>query len=509
MNEEEIAGENQDEMDDAEVSYWDSYEDYYEEYYYDEEFYEDYNWEERDNPCSKSYYTQNRFVARNILASDLGIIAKGGNANSLLVSVTNLVTAQAMPGAEITLYNYQQQPVANAVTDNDGMVTLKCTEKPFLLIAKKDKQRGYLRLDDGSSLSLSQFDVSGQVIQKGLKGFIYGERGVWRPGDTLFLTFILEDKQKSLPENHPVIFELYNPQGQIYTRINKKTGSNGFYSFAVPTRPDVPTGYWNARIKVGGTEFSKTLKIETIKPNRLKINIGFGVDKLTVNDKSLFGDLVVTWLHGAPARNLKAKVDVTLTQNETTFSKYPDYKFTDPSRTFSSEEQTIFDGRIDEQGKARISAALSVEQRSPGMLKANLLTRVFEESGDFSTDFFSLPYSPYSSYVGIRTPEGDKRGMLLTDTLQWVDVVTVDNNGNPVNRAGLEVNVYKINWRYWWESSSDDLAEYIGNNYNHPIVSKKVTTTNGKGRFSFRINRPEWGRFFIRVLDPVSGHASR
>ena len=506
--EEEDSGENQDELEDAEVSYWDSYEDYYDEYYYDGDFYEDYNWEERDNPCSQSYYSQNRFVARNILASDLGIIAKGGIGNSLLVSVTNLVTTKAIAGAEITLYNFQQQPVANAVTDNDGMGFLKCDEKPFLLIAKKDNQRGYLRLDDGSSLSLSQFDVSGQVVQKGLKGFIYGERGVWRPGDTLFLTFLLEDKQKSLPDNHPVIFELYNPQGQIYTRITKRTGSNGFYSFAVPTRPDVPTGYWNARIKVGGTEFGKTIKIETIKPNRLKIAIGFGVDKITVNDKALFGDLAVTWLHGAPARNLKAKVDVTLTQNETTFRKYPEYKFTDPSRTFTSEEQTIFDGRIDEQGKARISADLSVDQRAPGMLKANLVTRVFEESGDFSTDFFSLPYSPYSSYVGIKTPEGDKRGMLLTDTAQWVDVVTVDNDGNPVNRGILEVSIYKINWRSWWESSPDNLAEYIGNNYNHPLVSKKVATTNGKGRFSFQINRPEWGRFFIRVLDPASGHAA-
>jgi alpha-2-macroglobulin len=499
--------ESYDEVEDTETSYWDSYEDYYEDYYYDDEYY-DYNWEERDDPCTKSYYTQNRFVARNILASDLGIIAKGGNNNNLLVSVTNLVSAQTISGAEITILDYQQQSVAKGVTDNNGMANLTCSEKPFLLIAKKDNQRGYLRLDDGSSLSLSQFDVSGNVVQKGLKGFIYGERGVWRPGDTLFLTFILEDKLKSLPENHPVIFELYNPQGQLYARNTKKTGSGSFYTFVTPTRTDAPTGNWNVRVKVGGTEFNKTLKIETIKPNRLKINLSFGTEKLTVNDKSLYGDLLVTWLHGAPARNLRAKVDVTFIPAETEFKKYPDYKFTDPSRSFSSEEQTIFDDNIDEQGKARISAGLSVEKRSPGMLKANLLTRVFEEGGDFSSDFFSIPYSPYSSYVGIRPPEGDKRGMLLTDTLQWVDVVTVDNNGNPVSRSNLEVNVYKINWRYWWENATDDLAEYVGNNYNYPVVTKKITTSNGKGGFNFRINRPEWGRFFLRVYDPVSGHAA-
>ena len=57
------------------------------------------------------------------------------------------------------------------------------SKKPFLLVAKKEKERGYLKLDDGNSLSLSMFNVSGQQLKKGVKGFIYGERGVWRPGD--------------------------------------------------------------------------------------------------------------------------------------------------------------------------------------------------------------------------------------------------------------------------------------------------------------------------------------
>jgi uncharacterized protein YfaS (alpha-2-macroglobulin family) len=36
-----------------------------------------------------------------------------------------------------------------------------------------------------------------------LKGFIYGERGVWRPGDTLFLSFMLEDEKKVLASHSP------------------------------------------------------------------------------------------------------------------------------------------------------------------------------------------------------------------------------------------------------------------------------------------------------------------
>ena len=38
---------------------------------------------------------------------------------------------------------------------------LFCERKPFLVIAKKDKDRNYLKVNDGSSLSLSSFDVAG------------------------------------------------------------------------------------------------------------------------------------------------------------------------------------------------------------------------------------------------------------------------------------------------------------------------------------------------------------
>src|SRR5512133_2036656 len=288
-DEENVTEEEEDVME-YEPSYWDSYEENYDEYY-DYEY--DYNWEERDDPCSESYYVYGKSVARNILASDLGIIAKQGSDQTLFCAVTSLVTSNPVQGVEVTLYNYQQQPVGKGTTDNNGFVTISAEEKPFLLIAKSEKQRGYLRLDDGSSLSLGAFDVSGKTVPKGLKAFIYGERGVWRPGDTLFLTCILEDKQKRLPASHPVVFELINPKGQLYSRATKTSGLNGFFTWAVATSPDAITGNYNLRVRVGGTLFEKTLKIETIKPNRLKINIDFHTQKLSFAHPEVKGDMDV------------------------------------------------------------------------------------------------------------------------------------------------------------------------------------------------------------------------
>lgn len=493
-----------DSWDEGETSYWDSYEDYYDYY---EGYGYDYNWEERDNPCTSSFYTADRWIARNILASDLGIIAKEGD-DGLLCAVTNLTDSKPLAGVELSLLNYQQQVMSSGKTDRNGFAELKYTGKPFLVIARYEKQRGYLRLDDGSSLSLGAFDVSGDVVQKGIKGFIYGERGVWRPGDTLFTTFVVEDRQDVLPEGHPVIFELYGPQGQLYNRTVKTSGTGGFYCAALPTDAEVPTGNWNLRVKAGGAVFEKTLKVETVKPNRLKIDLSLGVPRISASDPDVTGTLTSRWLHGAVAGNLRATVSVVLTEENTVFPSYSSFQFTDPSREFSSEEQEVFDGTTDATGTVQVPAGITAASNAPGMLKANFTVRVFERGGDFSVDRFSVPFSPYRVYVGLRTPEGDKRGMLLTDTTHRVDVVTLDEDGKPMSVGNLEATVYKLNWRNWWEPDGGELANYMGNTYNDPVVSTTLSTRNGKGSFSFRIDRPEWGRFYVRVADPEGGHAA-
>lgn len=61
-------------------------------------------------------------------------------------------------------------------------------------------------------------------------------------------------------------------------RLVRSNAENGFYKFATATEADAPTGNWLGRVKVGGTEFTQSIKIEMVKPNRLKINLDFGVE---------------------------------------------------------------------------------------------------------------------------------------------------------------------------------------------------------------------------------------
>ncbi len=481
-----------------------------EEYYYDYYYYypPGYEWEERDNPCHVSYYNGSRWIRRNVFASNLGIIAKGISDKTLKIAVTDIRSTEPLSGVKVEVYDYQQQKISETTTNSDGFADIKLEEKPFLLIAKKGNEKGYLRLDDGSSLSISMFDLTGNEVQKGIKGFIYGERGVWRPGDTLFLTFILEDKKDVLPAGHPVSFELVNPQGQIVTTMVKTKGLNGFYDFTTKTDPDAPTGIWTINVQVGGSKFRKNIRIETVKPNRLKINLDYGVSVISADNSNLQGNLKVKWLHGAVAKNLKANVTVTLSSIQTKFKNFEGYNFDDNSKSFWAEEQVIFDERVNAAGEAKVKADLGSFTQSPGMLKANFMVRAFEEGGEFSTDFFSIPYAPYKNFIGIKLPKsGNYRDMLVTDSTYAAKIVAVDENGKPVSVSGLEVSLYKLKWRWWWEVSGNNFGNYMGYKSEDLMQTRKVDVVGGQGVYNFKIDYPDWGRFMIRIIDPVGGHS--
>ena len=475
-------------------------------YWYEDEYYY-YDWDERDNPCNKAFYRKDRVVKRNVLASNLGLVAKQGDAGNLFL-VSDLVTTQPVANATVELFDFQQQLIGSAQTDKEGKAQIPTDKTPFVLLAKSGSQRGYLRLDDGHSLSLSRFDIGGSTYQEGIKGFIYGERGVWRPGDDIFLTFILEDKAGKLPEQHPVNFELRDPKGKLVEQQVKTNGNGGFYTFPVHTDSDAPTGNYRAKISVGGAHFFKTVKVETITPNRLKIQLDLGPQSFSPSAKVDRFQLQANWLHGAVASNLNAKVSATLRANPGSFSGYEEYVFWDPIRRYEGEETVIFEGKLNSSGQASIPTNFSMDRVAPGRLKAHIRTQVFEPGGNVSTDNYSMDFHPYTTYVGIKAPKIQSwSDILALNEAHAIDIVTLDDQGQKVDRRGLKLKVYKLDWKWWWDRSYNELANYQGKMYSQPVQEHTLQTRGGEATWKLQINEPDWGRYLIRVEDP-GGHVT-
>ena len=503
------------------VSTDETYEDELEEQYWDNEIYRwrdyTYNWQENDNPCHPAYYNQDRIISSNVLGSDLGLIVKESSNRSYHFITNNLLTTNPESGVKIKLYNYQQQLVETVMTDSEGMTLYDSEKNIAFAVAQKGNNYAYAKLEDGKALSLSKFDVSGKQLQKGIKGFLYTERGVHRPGDSIHLTFVLNDITNPLPKNHPVKLEVTDARGKLVQRsVLRNTSSfneiakskEGFYYFPITTQSSSPTGNWNATVTVGGVKFNKTLKVATVKPNRLKIKLDFD-DEILDASKPVKGTATAAWLHGAPARNLKVEMDATLRTTATAFKEYPNYQFNDPVRTLNKVEIPVLDTKLSSEGSTAFSKDFEISGKAPGMLQATFLTKVFEGGGDFSIDVFSKNLAPYSHFVGLRSPEAHKYGSYFTDENTVFDVATVDAQGNASANREVEVKVFRIEWRWWWNRGNDNLSRYENATVHKPVKNFKVTT-NSKGKANFTVNIPEdeGGRYLIRVIDKESGHAT-
>ncbi len=475
---------------------------YYDDYDYDYDY--GGTWERRQNPCYQEYYSSDKFIEQCILASNLGVIAKKGPNNNLTVYATDLKSAKSVSGATVEIYGYQQQLLASKTTDGDGKADFNDVKKAYVAVVKNGNEANYLKLEDGNSLSLSKFDISGTDVTDGLRGYLYGERGVWRPGDSIHLSFILkEENEQPLPEGFPITLEVRNSRSQQIVKETVKKNNTNFYVFNFKTDDEAPTGTYNAVVTCGNATFRTNLRVENVKPNRLKIFADFNKEFLTTKNNSL--KIKSTWLHGATAANLKVSVSRKLSPRSLEFENFKDYKFSNARTTdYDGYEQQIFSGNLDQNGEVTVRELFNKKswETFPNKLRARYEIKVFEKSGAFSIDAASIDLYPYDYYFGIRMPQTD-RWCLEVDKDYKVDLVAVDTYGKlDTKNHRIAVKLYKLKWQYWYDSNN-----YISN-YDTEILQGDTLNISGRASYNFKVKYPDWGRYMIEATDLETGNTS-
>jgi alpha-2-macroglobulin len=495
----------------GDYGYWDygnsffSYDDYRDA---GSNYYTNYRWADRENPCRDSYY-YSKGLSQNILASDIGMTVKKFSDGGLSFLVSNLVSSFPVASATIKLLDYQLQTLTEIKTDANGFANVDNPGRVFLAMAKSGNHHCYLPLWEGRSLSMSSFDIEGEKPSNGVKGYIYAERGVWRPGDTIFVNFMLEDKDKIIPAGFPLVAELYNARGRMIRKQINKTPVGGIYSFAFPTAAAEQTGTFRVMMKIGGSTFSKTLKVETIKPNRLKINLNIKDNRIDLVNRTPI-DLRVDWLHGAVGKDLKADMVVSIRPDPAAFEKsHKGFIFQNQFTTFEAEAIKIAEGSTDDQGKLQFVPEMELHE-APGVLRASITTKVYEKGGGFSIHYSNAQIHPYSSYAGIKIPEGSGwwQESLETGKEHVFTIADVDQSGKAKKDARVELKVYRSEWYWWWHQESGNLANFLSRPGTTLYLTKNLRLSSGTGTFKFKVREQEYGSYVFIVRDLESGHST-
>lgn len=466
-----------------------------------------YRYQMRDNPCHISYYGNRRTIERNVLVSDLGLIVKGGE-SGWRAYATHLTDGDVLPGVTVELMNYQGQPVATGSTDAQGALSLSASGgKPFLAVATWGGQKAYVKLEHGASLSISSFDVQGVEVTEGVQCMLYAERGVWRPGDTIFLDAILDDRYNPLPPNHPMVFTVEDAKGRQVVRRVVDRGVKTIRPFHFKTDVDAPTGTWLAKVEIGSASFTKSLSVETIQPNRLDISVSANQDIIDGSMQKLGLKISSEWLTGASAAGLNYELKGSLVKDTKGLAdRHPDFHFFDVTKSVGSLAQRMITGTLDAKGSDAVVWNSGYLSNNPGPLELVTRARVFEPGGRFSVTSQRLKLAPFKAYVGFKMPEPNQYGYWPTEEKQQIEVVRTGPGGD-LKPGKVKVEVFRLDWSWWWRQGRNRVSR-LNSATKEMISEHQLDLRDGRGSFDLELNNEQWGRIYIVVSDEEGKHVS-
>ncbi len=392
------------------------------------------------------------------IVSDLGLTAFSGN-DGVHVFVNSLANAAPTGKIEVRLLSRGNEVLATRQTDSSGHVLFEAGLArgqgglaPAMVTASDGKtDYAFLNLKS-PAFDLTDRGVSGRDVPAGLDAFVYAERGVYRSGETVYLTGLLRDGQGKAASGAPLTFVVERPDGVEYRRAVVADQGAGGHSLPVQLNAGVPTGTWRARAftdpkapAVGETTFM----VEDYVPERIEFDVK-AQDKALIPGKPAAFKLDGRYLYGAPAADLslEGEVAVSVASERPGYAGYT-FGVAESDTPATAERETIPEmPSTDEKGHADFNVTLEKAPAGERPMEAKIFIRMAETGGRAVERTLTLPIAPANAMIGVKPlfagrsiGEGEKAGF---------DVAFVAADGKMQARKGLRYELLKLESRYQW-----------------------------------------------------------
>ena len=414
-----------------------------------------------------SYISNNGNITKTILHTDMGIMAEKSD-KGIRANVLDIIENRPIRGAKVYLMSKNNQILEEKNTDADGIVDFGNHKNSFYILADNVQSKSILSLKN--SLNTSGFAVDGAYVSNGINGYIYTERGVYRPGDTVYVSIIARNSGAELKNGQPVKINVYDPTGvKIIENDVINNGKNGFYTYDFKTDISGRTGICKIEATIGNEVFSKDISVETVVPNRIRVNLGIG-DEVNYDEGINDWSINANYLFGEPAAGLEYSVNFDIREEAINFEKYKDYTFKTPS-SYGFSAIRYVDGVLDKDGKSDISPDFENINFGSINMMMDVTGRVIDDGGRNAVSKKYVKLKKYDTYIGIENTNlyrkpGDKLGL---------KVICVTSDGeNLVGGKNLTYRIYSNDHYWWW-----DYYDY--DDFVRSFKSDKNTTLKEEG----------------------------
>src|SRR5690606_4804452 len=216
--------------------------------------------------------------SRYISVSDIGMIAKEGQ-DKIYVFANSLKTAETMQDVQVNVYGYNNQLIGNGVTNSDGVAEISYSRnnikgfRPAMIIAKTGDDFNYLPFND-TRVNTSRFEVGGKRINPtGMDAFIYAERDIYRPGESVRFSVILRNNEWQSPGDIPLKMKFLYPNGKEFKSFRKNLNEEGSLESTIDLPTSAITGTYNLEVYSSNDILLSTqnFMVEEFVPDRIKV----------------------------------------------------------------------------------------------------------------------------------------------------------------------------------------------------------------------------------------------
>ena len=425
----------------------------------------------RDKDEARSY-DQVRSDSHLVVVTDLGVTAKT-SANSVFMWVCSLKNAKPAAGVEVTAFSRNNQVIAKAITNADGVASLDCdirdkNKTPFLVTAQLGEDLSYLRLD-GNALDADQTESVRDYRTGGCEAFLFTDRGIFRPGETLHAKTIIRNNDFTVPASFPVVFQIVKPDGHLYKEIPATPNSFGIAEIEAVMPDFLPTGRYslNLRIPRATENLGKTgFLLEDFVPPQIRVKANVEDERVEAGDP-IVADILAEHLFGSPAAGLKANVKCILSVTAFSHKNWSEFIFGEQNQrdyyagdkpTFTLKPIDVENLVLNGEGKVTASIETGCCLKAPGPVHALIQATVFEPGGRSVTASANTTIDPYPFYIGLKR---SGESYVHTGDKQKFQVITVLPNGEARTEGKpLLVKVAQVNWNYTYKRASDGTYGY-------------------------------------------------
>ena len=447
---------------------------------------------------------------RLIVVTDLGIAARTF-AGGALIWVNSLRTAQPAAAAAVAVYARNNQVLARGTADGQGLVRLAWETgegmEPFVVVAELNGDLSYLDLartgvDQGDDLGGAPYLEPGQ-----LEAAVFSERGVYRPGEKIFMQALVRDDRRQAPEPFPALLRVRRPDGRIFRDAPIMLDEFGSATAEVEMPEYLPTGRYGLELAMPGTFTvlgETSVALEDFVPPQIRVEVKPPAGRGQAGDVLAFG-VSAAHLFGRPAAGLKATGAATFKPAPFAPSNWPGWTFGDDEKAFAPVYRNLGARELDENGQAEFEAESRAAWRPPAALQLVQQATVLETGGRAVTAYASSLLDPYPFYVGLKAAW---EGAVRAGATQRVAVVEVLPDGSPVTDAKpLLLTLSRVTWNSVLRRNSSGRYEWKS---ERQVVEIRTDTlaVGGEARdWAFAVDGA--GDYMLVAADPASGASTR